>query len=151
VTGLRASLIGICLVVLTAPVQAEVYKWLDENGRVHYGDRPDSKNADEIRIKDQYGSGQSDQPASRYEMQQRFLRAREEERNEKKRARAEAKRKQSEMKYKCEKAKKEYNKYHHAGSVYVKGKDGKREYLSSREREEYEKSLATKVKKWCRR
>lgn len=148
---LHKSLIWIFLVVLTAPVQAGVYKWVDENGRVHYGDKPISQNADEVRIKDQYGSGQSDQPASRYEMQQRFLRAREEDRNEKKRAKADAKRKQAEATLRCEQAKREYKKYRHAGSVYVKGKGGEREYLSFKEREDYEKSLAADVNKWCGR
>jgi hypothetical protein len=33
----------------------------------------------------------------------------------------------------------------------VKGKGGEREYLSFKEREEYEQSLAAKVKKWCGR
>jgi hypothetical protein len=137
--------------MMASPVQAGVYKWVDANGHVHYGDKPNSNNADEVRIKDQYGAGQSDQPASRYEMQQRFLRAREEERNEKKRARAEAKRKRAEVKRKCEHAKKEHDKYRDAGSIYVKGKSGEREYLSFKEREDYEKSLAARVKKWCGR
>ena len=147
--GLRKSLIWIFLAILASPVQAGVYKWIDENGRVHYGDKPTSNNANEVKIKDQNGAGQSDQPASRHEMQQRFLRAREEERNEKKRARAESKRKRAEATRKCELAKKEYDKYRYAGSIYVKGKDGEREYLSFKERETYEKSLAARVNKWC--
>jgi hypothetical protein len=139
------------LAMLTASVQAGVYKWVDAQGRVHYGDKPTSNNADEVKIKDQNGSGQADQPASRREMQQRFLRAREEERNEKKKARAKAERKRAEMKRNCEQAKREYDKYRYAGSIYEKGKDGQREYLSFKEREEYEKSLAARVKKWCGR
>jgi hypothetical protein len=151
VAGLRKYFIWIFLAMMASPVQAGVYKWIDENGRVHYGDKPTSNIADEVKIKDQHGAGQSDQPASRHEMQQRFLRAREEERNEKKRARAEAKRKHAEATRKCEQAKKEYDKYRYAGSIYVKGKGGEREYLSFKERETYEKSLAAKVKKWCGR
>lgn len=149
--SIREHLIGICLVMLTLPVQAEVYKWVDAQGRVHYGDRPTTNDADKVKIKDQNVSGQSDQPASRHELQQRFLRARAEERREKQQARAEEKQKKAQAKRNCEQAKKEYDKYRFAGGLYVKGKDGERQYLSFKEREEYEKSLAAKVKKWCRK
>jgi hypothetical protein len=150
-TGLYKHMIWLLLVMMTSSLEAGVYKWVDAQGRVHYGDKPSATNAAEVDIKDQYGSGQADQPASRRELQQRFLRAREEDRNEKKKARAEKKQKRAEAKRKCEQAKKEYDKYRYAGSIYVKGKSGEREYLSFKERADYEKSLAAKITKWCRR
>ncbi|MDT8403171.1 DUF4124 domain-containing protein [Sulfuriflexus sp.] len=148
---LLKPVICLALVLLAPGLQAGVYKWVDDQGRVHYGDKPTSTNADEVDIKDQYGSGQADQPASRRELQQRFLRAREAERNEKKKARAEQKQKRAEAKRNCARAKKEYDKYRYAGSIYVKGKDGEREYLSLKDRASYEKSLAAKITKWCKR
>lgn len=43
--ALRAScamgfLMAACLVALPLPTSAVVYKWVDENGKVHYGERP---------------------------------------------------------------------------------------------------------------
>ncbi|WP_172597564.1 DUF4124 domain-containing protein [Sulfuriflexus mobilis] len=134
---------------MTAFVQAGVYKWVDADGRVHYGDKPTSNQADEIKIKKQPASGQTDQSAKRKDLRERFLRAREEERAEKQKARAEEKQKKAEAKRNCAQAKKEYDKYRHASSLYIKGKDGERQHLSFKERDEYEKSLAAKVKKWC--
>jgi hypothetical protein len=144
------SLIWIFTLLITSLVQAGVYKWVDEQGRVHYGDRPASDNAGEVRIRDQGGSEPSADSVSRHEKQQRFLRAREEDREEKKQARAKNKRKKLEAKRNCEQAKKEYDKYRHAGAIYDKGKGGERKYLSFKAREEYEKSLAAEVKKWCK-
>ena len=149
-TSLAKSLIWICIVLISSTVQAGVYKWVDEQGRVHYGDKPTTSNAGEVKIKQQPASDQTSQPAKRKSLQDRFLRAREEERKEKQKASAEKKKQKAVAKRKCEQAKKEYDKYRYAGSIYVKGKDGGREYLSFKEREKYEKSLAAKIKKWCR-
>ena len=148
--SLRKPLIWIFMLLMTSLVQAGVYKWVDEQGRVHYGDKPTADNAGEVRIRSQGGSEQSADSVSRHEKQQRFLRAREEDREEKKRARAKKKQKKAEAKRNCAQAKKEYDKYHYAGSIYVKGKNGEREHLSFKAREEYEKSLSAKVKKWCK-
>lgn len=148
--SLAKPLIWIIMILMTSLLQAGVYKWVDEQGRVHYGDKPVSDNAGEVKLKEQNSSEPSSLSDSRIEKQQRFLRAREEERAEKKQALAEEKRKKAEAKRNCTRAKKEYDKYRYAGSIYEKSKDGERKYLSFKDREEYEKSLAAKVKKWCK-
>ena len=43
----KASLILIGLLFFSNAVLAEMYKWVDENGNVHYGDRPPSKSQSE--------------------------------------------------------------------------------------------------------
>lgn len=40
----------ICLLI-QAPSQAGVYKWLDENGQVHYGERPGNSDSEKIKIR----------------------------------------------------------------------------------------------------
>ena len=139
----------IFLVMMSLSVQAEVYKWVDEQGRVHYGDKPTSENANEVKIKSAPTSGQAGQSGKRKALQERFLRAREDERKEKQKARAEQKQKRAEAKRNCEQAKKDYDKYRYASGLYHKGEDGEREYLSFKQRAEYEKSLLAKIKKWC--
>lgn len=45
-------IIAICLMTLFPPAHAEIYKWVDESGRVHFGDhRIDGKQQQEIEIK----------------------------------------------------------------------------------------------------
>lgn len=149
--GFARSLIGILLLLVTSLAEAGIYKWVDEQGRVHYGDKPTSTTADEINVKDQPAPQQPGLAASRKEKQQRFLRAREDERKEKQQALAEEKQKRAEAKRNCEQAERDYKKYHYAGSIYEKRKDGEREYLSASQREAYEASLAAKIKKWCKK
>jgi exonuclease V gamma subunit len=38
-------------VLATAAQAAEVYKWTDKDGRVHYGDRPKSQTAQEVELR----------------------------------------------------------------------------------------------------
>lgn len=149
--SLARSLIGIVLLLTSSLAEAGVYKWVDEQGRVHYGDKPISTGADELTIKDQPAPNPSAASTSRKEKQQQFLRAREDERKEKQQAAAEEKQKRAEAKRKCERAERDYKKYHNAGSIYIKGKDGEREHLSFKEREAYEASIAAEVKKWCKK
>ena len=33
------------------PTHVKIYKWVDENGKTQYGDRPGSENADIIQLK----------------------------------------------------------------------------------------------------
>lgn len=148
--SLAKPLIWIFMLLLTSLVEAAVYKWVDEQGRVHYGDKPTSDNASEVKIKEQNEPELSADSIRRHDKQQRFLRAREEDRKEKKQAHAKEKREKIEAKRKCTQARKSYDKYSHASTIYVKGKSGEREHLSFKEREAYEKSLAAKVKKWCK-
>ena len=38
-------------ILIVPPVNSEVYKWVDENGKTVYGDKPGSENAKQIQIK----------------------------------------------------------------------------------------------------
>lgn len=86
------------LTLLVTPVlnATSVYKWVDEDGQVHYGSKSDSKNAKEITIKNQYiDSGNATAPLSaeeRAEKQKKFINALDEEKksiNEEKRKKKE--------------------------------------------------------------
>jgi Domain of unknown function (DUF4124) len=63
------------LLGVSAAVSAEIYKWVDEDGKVHFGDKPfgtaDAEAAEKIEVKDAY------QPAERSE--EEIERARQEQ------------------------------------------------------------------------
>lgn len=49
-----------CLMMLLLPLSAfaaEVYKWTDPQGRVHFGDRPSQRNAEKVTVKAGSGDG----------------------------------------------------------------------------------------------
>ncbi|MGQ0586245.1 MAG: DUF4124 domain-containing protein [Gammaproteobacteria bacterium] len=47
----------VLLLSVTAASAAEVYKWKDKDGRVHYGDKPKDQPADSVIIESSSGSG----------------------------------------------------------------------------------------------
>ena len=121
---LLKPVICLTLVMLAPGLQAGVNKGCDDQGRVHSGAKPTTAKAGEVDIKAGSGGVQTGQPASRRELQQRFLRAREAERREKQQAAEENKKKLAKAKRDCARAKKEYDKYRYDRGRDVKGKDG---------------------------
>lgn len=56
----------ILLLMVSSPLFAAVYKWTDENGKVHYGDQPGRKNAQSVNVPKPSPSispAQTDEPA----------------------------------------------------------------------------------------
>ena len=47
---LNSSIAVLLCALITSPVHAQVYKWVDESGQVHYGDRPDNTKAEQVKI-----------------------------------------------------------------------------------------------------
>lgn len=43
--------ISLITLIFTFTAQAEIYKWVDENGKVHYSDKPFDKNSKKIEVK----------------------------------------------------------------------------------------------------
>jgi hypothetical protein len=41
--NIKISLFGVVVALLVLPVQAGIYKWVDENGKVHYSQTPPPK------------------------------------------------------------------------------------------------------------
>lgn len=58
----RATMLFLSLATLTlAPsASAELYKWVDENGKVHFTDKPISPNAETVEVQQQKMIGQGD-------------------------------------------------------------------------------------------
>jgi uncharacterized protein DUF4124 len=78
---------------------SEVYKWIDENGKTVYGDKPVSNNADKIKI--QHPPKQDKHYLERYKKQQKLLNVMQEERDEKITVQKEENEKKEEQKLKC--------------------------------------------------
>ena len=43
ILALSLLILTVTLVTLPVPQSADIYKWTDEQGRVHYGDRPEGQ------------------------------------------------------------------------------------------------------------
>ncbi|MEW8285209.1 MAG: DUF4124 domain-containing protein [Candidatus Thiodiazotropha endolucinida] len=131
-------------------LQAEVYKWVDEQGRVHFSDRPVTGESTEIRIREQ----ESPQPAAgqhdRQMEMRRMLDVYAEERAEKKEAKQKQLAERKRRKQNCVRAKDRYNSHLRATGIYNLGNDGERRYLSEQERARHIKRLKADITRWCR-
>jgi hypothetical protein len=147
--GLR-SLLLIVLTLACLPVSAEVHKWVDEDGQVHYEDSP--KGAGSAGRSSDGSSSQEPTPEQeRLEKQKRVLEVMETERRAKQEQKEKADQERKESAAKCESAKQELTRRQEARYLYRKGSgDTEREVLSEEERAKVTAEAAAAVKKWCK-
>jgi hypothetical protein len=144
-------LLAVCLITLLAsPLQAAVYQWTDEQGRVHFSDRPTHESATEKKLpKGNSSSGHQALPADRQQKRQRMLDVYEQERAEKREAAAQAKQEKEERKRRCINARINYENYSSVGSIYEYQDGGDRKYLDEQQRQQYLAKLKAQVERYC--
>ncbi|MBT2989558.1 MAG: hypothetical protein B6D72_05605 [gamma proteobacterium symbiont of Ctena orbiculata] len=131
-------------------LQAGVYKWVDENGRVHFSDRPTAAESTEVEIKQQERSAPSADQHNRQLKMQRMLEVYQEDREEKKEAKQKQQEEKAKRKQNCARAKDRYNSHVRARGIYRYDKDGERQYLSDEERTRHMKSIKAEIARWCK-
>ena len=127
---------------------AEIYKWEDENGKIHYGDKPPVEDAESIELR----SAPKADPNrnSRQEKQRRLLKLLEDDRQAAKKKKAEEKAAKAERKEKCLKARKDLQEVRDASFLYKKSEDPRNpQVYSDEERQEITRGLQNDIKKWC--
>ncbi|MDO9372281.1 MAG: DUF4124 domain-containing protein [Gammaproteobacteria bacterium] len=145
---MRKILVMVLLLGCAAASAAGVYKWVDENGKVHYGDHPGNSSAREVILP---ATPAPDENQRAHEQKQKkLLQVFEEERQEKREQEAKAKAEQQKREHECTSAKARLKNYEYAGELTTKDKDGKERTLS---KAEYKQALADAkqaVEHWCR-
>jgi len=148
---LSVMLLGSSLFLTPILVNAEIFKWTDENGKIHYSDKPTGVKAKEIKVKITPSTATtSKDTADRKTRANNFLRARKEERAENNKLLAEKKRLKKVQKKKCLAAKKEFSKLSRARGIYYKDKDGTRKFIGDKEVAQVLADEKAKIKKWCK-
>lgn len=100
---------------------AEIYKWVDKEGKVIYGDKPESENVDEIKIRKV--SEQDSATQERHKEQDKLLGIMQEERDEKNALKKKEKQKKQEQRRLCAKAGRKLQKIKDAALLYEKTDD----------------------------
>jgi len=127
---------------------AQIYKWTDEYGKVHYSDKaPDKKHSiEKVNIETKRTSSQKSSSERRsLENTQRFLKVIEEEQAIKKEKEKEQAKKQDKIRVYCQRLEKEISIYKKGYAIVRYGQDGGHEYLTD---EEIEVKLHTFEEKW---
>lgn len=143
----RLFLMASFLVVAVA--QAEIYKWTDEAGNVHYTDKP-VKNSKQVEIKPEVDNSVGAIKESREERRRRLLDAMQEDREEKNRQRADREKKQNKLNRQCVIAKDRLSIYERSSGLYDLDKDGNKVILSEDERKKAIDNLRSQIQKHCK-
>ncbi|MGD8913531.1 MAG: DUF4124 domain-containing protein [Candidatus Thiodiazotropha sp.] len=138
------------LFLMALPLYAEVYKWVDEEGRVHFSDRAEGATSTEIQIREQQQLQSSDGQYDRQLKMQRMLDVYAEERAEKKEAQQKQQAEAKKRKQYCARAKDRYKTHIRASGIYDLGDDGERRYMSEEERARHIKQLKSEIARWCK-
>ncbi len=147
----RLFYLTLLLIVSLPLAQAEIYKWVDDNGQVHYSEKaPDKKrSAEEIHLPKHVPQVTPVSPAQRKQKRDNLLRAFEEERNLRKEARAKKEQDEVRNRKNCIRAKDRLRNYERATVLYNLDEKGDRVYLSDAQRSSAVTSLKSQINKWC--
>lgn len=147
---MRRFLIGVLLIssFIPATQAAGVYKWVDEQGKVHYGDRPGGKNASKIAVP-------SSPPANDKSLSERnakrdkLLQTMQEERKSNEEEVYKAKQKEAERAQHCIEAQDKVKRYERARYIYKPTEGGQEIIFSEEEREKATAEAKKAVAEWC--
>ncbi|WP_127474729.1 DUF4124 domain-containing protein [Sulfurivermis fontis] len=145
---LTLLLMSVCLAPAFA---AGVYKWVDEQGQVHFGERPPARaQAQELQLKVLPAApAATPTEAERRDNEQRLLRAFEEERELKKAQEEQSRKEQAQRERNCILARDRLRRYRSAGSLYNLDQQGNRVTLGENERAAAEQRAEQDVARWC--
>jgi hypothetical protein len=145
---MRAILHGVAIAVLTVTQAAatEVFRWVDEDGQVHFGDRPRAADARSIQVEPK-AVGAMD--PERRQTTRRLLEAFERKRERQREADAAEERREQERARRCAEARRLRRGVDHPGPVYREGADGSRSYLDDGERAAARAQAQRALERWC--
>ena len=132
-TGMKPVIwLALAGALASAPVSAELYRWVDENGKVHFSDKPvDAENTEKVDIKGPPRIGQDDTVQQINDRVKRLHDTENEQRDMESKAAAEARAREEEIAKRCKRARIELQKYN--GPVFRRELDGSRSYLTDEE------------------
>jgi hypothetical protein len=144
----------LALLIITTNSSAGIYRWVDENGNVQFGDRPppEVETSDEVEVRSQEPAANSkgSSPVNRKEARKRLLEQYQREREEKKEAAAKKRKEKQQRQARCSYAKSKLTEYLEHGRLYKRGANQERQYLSDQERNAAIAKARADVKKWCK-
>ena len=137
---------------LAVPVSAEIYRWTDENGRVHYGERPPHDTAERVQLP--RGAAPSAatpaaDEAERRARQQRMLDAFSHKREQKKAEKAHEEQARQRLAQDCKRIKQHWDSLNYGGPIYYEEPDGGRRYVDDAERAAELNALRPAYRKAC--
>ena len=145
----------ICICITTSVCYGEIYKWVDENGKVHFSQTPPNNEAEKIDVNNRSETlpainNNVDQTRSSVENQKRYSDYLEQERLERKEKREAKKQKKAELRTKCRNVRAELEDMNQGGIIYYElGEDGERKFIEDKRVEAKKEELRNYLKRNC--
>ncbi len=137
------------LIVVTSTVQAgDVYKWVDDNGRTHYGDTPPDETASAVEIetgKPSVSPHLQERRKKRGKLLQQFAEERRQEAEAAEKLAAE----KAERERQCKRTRNQLRQYEHSPYLYETNEDGERRILNDAERAAEQERLRQFLQEHC--
>ena len=140
-----------CLGLWSGPASGAIYKWVDENGKVHYSDQPPpEESSEELDIEsDSSSTTPSLTDEEHRQKQQRLLDAYAKERADKKAERAKVAEEDEKLRVWCARAKDELRLMKQAGYLYDYDESGQKIIYSKEKRESATRAYAAEIEEKC--
>ena len=142
----RAAVLVFAGFVASAATAAEVYRWVDASGKVHFGDHPPAGGAQQVII---HAPGGTQSDTVRQARTQRLLKEFETERAERAEQEAAAARDEAQRAAACEEARNRHFEYQNSGYLYEWDEHGQKRILSDAQHRKARADAAADVDKWC--
>lgn len=148
-------LMPIITLVFAFATQAEVYKWTDENGKVHYSDKPIDEKSKQIKMKRQPTDAEvlqaRQQASSLIQHQNKIQSIAEEEAQDKQIEDQKNRKEQASNTQACAEAKRLIYIYSRGKPIYTIGQDGKKTYqgYTDKEKNQMIAELRKSIKENC--
>lgn len=128
----------LALMAVSFGASADVYKWVDTQGRVHYSDRPDVQYAERVAVASRRTNPEAvaERDASESEQRAQSNAQAAQQRREQTTAQEVNKDLAKTRETQCKDAKEQYRVSIESQKLYRLGKDGERQYLTSAEIDE---------------
>lgn len=138
------------VVQVGAVAAAEVYRWTDDNGQVHFSQRPPPRDAERLDVPGGApGPAADPEAAARRARQQRLLETYEYERGRREQQDAEAAEARERDARRCREVQRRWRLLAHPGPVYFKDADGDRDYLDDARRAAEQDRLRPLYRRYC--
>jgi hypothetical protein len=145
-----ASAILLWLVVSACATAGEIYRWTDENGKVHFGDRPKASEAEAVGSTGAPSTGPDAATEATLDRQGRYLESLRREREKKEAAEAKAAAERKRRAHNCKVARSRLEMYRRAGAIVSYNNKGERQFHDKQQRAAAISRARKDVRYWCR-
>ena len=143
----RASYCLLGLMFACASAGAQMYKWTDENGNIHFSDKP-QPNAQKLEIKTPQSSGIGTSRQQR-RSQQELLKDLQYSRQQREQAAAQDAQQRERQQQRCQRLRNRLRNYEDVDYVFYRDGQGKKIRLSREQKKQEERKLRRQIEENC--